>query len=126
MSDTTQSRSLQISPNHTVAFWRGLELNLNNPKQEDASVIQAQSAERPPFHVSHFRDNITVNLTVTSLLTSFVRDYDFDVTIGLTEFHCDSPGKVLVGGVVYIPTSGILGRDWKEDLLKSVWMSPVS
>lgn len=35
MSDTTQSRSLQISPKYTVAFWRGLELNPDNPKQDD-------------------------------------------------------------------------------------------
>ncbi|SMD16308.1 hypothetical protein [Rhizobium sp. RU36D] len=35
MSDTTQSRSLQISPKYTVAFWRGLELDPDNPKQED-------------------------------------------------------------------------------------------
>jgi hypothetical protein len=108
------------------------------------SAIQAQSAERPPFHVSHFRDDVTVNLTVTSLQTSPVQDYDFDVTIGLTEFDsagsiryidqgshgarvkCDGPGKILVGGAVYIPTSGVAGSDWKEDLWKSVCMSPVS
>jgi hypothetical protein len=35
MSDTTQSRSLQISPKYTVAFWRGLVLDADNPKQED-------------------------------------------------------------------------------------------
>jgi len=35
MSDTTQSRSLQISPKYTVAFWRGLILDPDNPKQED-------------------------------------------------------------------------------------------
>lgn len=35
MGDTTQSRSLQISPKYTVAFWRGLELDPDNPKQED-------------------------------------------------------------------------------------------
>ncbi|WP_395517543.1 hypothetical protein [Pseudorhizobium flavum] len=35
MSDTTQSRSLQISPKYTVAFWRGLELDPENPKQEE-------------------------------------------------------------------------------------------
>ncbi|WP_142781916.1 hypothetical protein [Agrobacterium sp. T29] len=36
MGDTTQSRrSLQISPKYTAAFWRGLELNPDNPKQED-------------------------------------------------------------------------------------------
>lgn len=35
MSDTTQSRGLQISPKYTVAFWRGLELDPDNPKQED-------------------------------------------------------------------------------------------
>jgi len=109
-----------------------------------ASVIQARSAERPPFHVSHFQDDVTVNLTVTSLQTSPVQDYDFDVTIGLTEFDsagairyidqgshdvrvkCDSPGKVLVGGAVYVPTSGVAGSDWKEDLWESVCTSPVS
>lgn len=35
MGDTTQSRGLQISPKYTVAFWRGLELDADNPKQED-------------------------------------------------------------------------------------------
>jgi hypothetical protein len=35
MNDTTQSRSLQISPIYTVAFWRGLDLDADNPKQED-------------------------------------------------------------------------------------------
>ncbi len=35
MSDTTQSRSLQISPKYTVAFWRSLELDTDNPKQGD-------------------------------------------------------------------------------------------
>ncbi len=108
------------------------------------SAIHAQSAERPPFHVSHFQDDVTVNLTVTSLETSPVRDYDFDVTIGLTELDsagsiryidkgshgarvkCDGPGKILVGGAVYVPTSGVAGSDWKEDLWKSVCMSPVS
>ncbi|PTV70218.1 hypothetical protein [Agrobacterium pusense] len=35
MGDTRQSRSLQISPKYTVAFWRGLELDADNPKQED-------------------------------------------------------------------------------------------
>lgn len=109
-----------------------------------ASVIQAQSAERPPFHVSHFQDDVTVNLTVTSLQTSPVQDYDFDLTIGLTEFDsagsikytdqgthdvrvkCDSPGEVFVGGAVYVSTSGVAGSDWKGDLWKSVCMSPVS
>lgn len=35
MSDTTQSRSLQISPRYTVAFWQGLDLDADAPKQED-------------------------------------------------------------------------------------------
>lgn len=79
-----------------------------------------------------------------TLQTSPIKDYDFDVTIGLTEFDsagsirytdkgshhvrvkCDSPGKVFVGGAVYVPTSGVAGSDWKEDLWKSVCMSPVS
>jgi hypothetical protein len=109
-----------------------------------SSVFAAQAAERPPFHVSHFQGDVTVNLTVTSLQTSPVQDYDFDLTIGLTEFDsagsikytdqgthdvrvkCDSPGKVFVGGAVYVPTSGVAGSDWKEDLWKSVCMSPVS
>ncbi|PDS70446.1 hypothetical protein [Rhizobium sp. L43] len=34
-SETTKSRSLQISPKYTVAFWRGLELDPDNPKQEE-------------------------------------------------------------------------------------------
>ena len=29
-----------------------------------ASAIHARSAEQPPFHVSQFDDNVTVNLTV--------------------------------------------------------------
>jgi len=109
-----------------------------------SSVFAAQAAERPPFHVSHFQDDVTVNLTVTSLQTSLVRDYDFDVTVGLTEFDsagsvryidrgshdvrvkCDGPGKVFIGGAVYVPTNGVAGSDWKEDLWKSVCMSPVS
>ncbi|BCH57318.1 hypothetical protein RvVAR031_pl06490 (plasmid) [Agrobacterium vitis] len=108
------------------------------------SSIQAHSAERLPFHVSHFQDDVTVNLTVTSLHTSPVQDYDFDVTIGLTEFDsagsikytdegshdvrvkCDGAGKVFVGGAIYVPTRGVAGSDWKEDLWKSVCMSPVS
>ena len=109
-----------------------------------SSVFAAQAAERLPFHVSHFQDDVTVNLTVTSLQASPIQDYDFDVTIGLTEFDsagsiryidkgsydvrvkCDSPGKVFVGGAVYVPTNGVAGSDWKEDLWKSVCMSPVS
>lgn len=108
------------------------------------SAIQAQSAERPPFHVSHFQDNVTVNLAVTSLQISPVRDYDFDVTIGLIEFDsagtikyidqgshdvrvkCERPGKVFVGRAVYVPNNGVSGGDWKEDLWKSVCKSPVS
>lgn len=108
------------------------------------AAISARSAERLPFHVSHFRDKLTVNLTVTSLQTSPAPDYDFDVTIGLTEFDsaglfrymdeghhdvrvkCDSPGEVFVGGAAYVPTSGVAGSDWKEDLWKSVCMSPAS
>ena len=35
MSVTTKSRSLQISPKYTVAFWRGLELDPDNPEQEE-------------------------------------------------------------------------------------------
>lgn len=35
MSDTTQSLRLKISPKYTVAFWRGLELDPDDPKQED-------------------------------------------------------------------------------------------
>lgn len=35
MSDTTKSRSLQISPKYTVEFWRGLVLDADNPKQDD-------------------------------------------------------------------------------------------
>lgn len=35
MSDTTQSRSLQISPKYTVEFWQGLDLDADAPKQED-------------------------------------------------------------------------------------------
>lgn len=35
MSDTTKTRSLQISPNYTVAFWCGLDLDPDNPKQEE-------------------------------------------------------------------------------------------
>lgn len=34
MSETTQCRSLQISPKYTVTFWRGLELDPDDPKQE--------------------------------------------------------------------------------------------
>ena len=109
-----------------------------------SSVFAAQATELPPFHVSHFQDDVTVNLRVTSLQTSPVQDYDFDVTIGLTEFDsagsiryidqgshgvrvkCDGAGKVFVGGAVYVPTRGAAGSDWKEDLWKSVCMSPVS
>lgn len=35
MGDTTQSRSLQISPKYTVAFWRGLDIDADNPKQDE-------------------------------------------------------------------------------------------
>ncbi|WP_173995776.1 hypothetical protein [Agrobacterium tumefaciens] len=35
MSDTTKSRSLQISPKYTVADWQALVLDPDNPKQED-------------------------------------------------------------------------------------------
>lgn len=35
MGDTTQSRSLQISPKYTVAFWHDLELDPEDPKQDD-------------------------------------------------------------------------------------------
>lgn len=35
MGDTTEGRSLQISPKYTVDFWRGLDLNPDAPKQAD-------------------------------------------------------------------------------------------
>jgi hypothetical protein len=35
MRNATQGRSLQISPKYTVDFWRGLELDADNPKQEE-------------------------------------------------------------------------------------------
>ncbi|NTA19908.1 hypothetical protein [Agrobacterium tumefaciens] len=35
MGDTTQGRSLYISPSYTADFWRGLDLNPEDPKQED-------------------------------------------------------------------------------------------
>lgn len=35
MSDTTKSRSLQISPKYTVDFWRGLVLSPENPQHDD-------------------------------------------------------------------------------------------
>jgi hypothetical protein len=35
MSDTTQGRGLQISPKYKVDFWRGLDLDADNPKQDE-------------------------------------------------------------------------------------------
>lgn len=103
-----------------------------------------QCAERRPFHVSQFDRGVTVNLTITSVVTSLASDYDFDVTIGLIELNgegavqylddgrhgarvnCAGRGKVFVGGTTYVP-SFVPGKgDWKEDLLKSVCTSPVS
>ena len=49
------------------------------------SLARAQGAERIPFHVSNFDDDVTVSLTITSVATSPESEYDFDVTIGLTE-----------------------------------------
>lgn len=109
-----------------------------------SSVFSVQAAERRPFHVSHFSDNVVINLTVTSLQTSGTEEYDYDVTIGLTELDntgvprfvdqgshdarvkCDRPGKIFVGGADYLPTSGVGGADWKDDLWKSVCTSPMS
>lgn len=104
----------------------------------------AQCAERRPFHVSTFDRGVTVNLTITSVVTSLASEYDFDVTIGLIELNgegavqyldvgrhgarvnCAGRGKVFVGGTVYVPSFAPGKGDWKEDLLKSLCTSPVS
>ncbi len=103
----------------------------------------AIAAERQPFHISRFSGEVTVNLTVTSQQMSLVRDYDYDVTIGLTEIDAAGsikfidqsshgarvkclPSKVFVGGAAYVPTKGASGSDWKEDLWESVCNSPLS
>ncbi|EHS51621.1 hypothetical protein PDO_5117 [Rhizobium sp. PDO1-076] len=103
-----------------------------------------QGAERQPFHVSHFDRGVTVNLTITSVMTSLASEYDFDVTIGLIELNgegavqylddarhgarvnCAGRGKVFVGGTAYVPSFAPGKSDWKVDLLKSVCNSPVS
>lgn len=112
-----------------------------------ASVLpldRVQGAERRPFHVSQFERGVTVNLTITSVVTSLASEFDFDVTIGLIELNgegavqylddgrhgarvnCAGRGKVFVGGTAYVP-SFVPGKgDWKEDLLESVCTSPVS
>ena len=122
-------------------MWKRMTLIL--PFMIAVSTVQAGSIERQPFHVYHFRGDVTVSLTVTSLKTSRILDYDFDVTISLTQVDgtgtieyidqathavhvkCDESGKVLVGGAVYIPFSGVHGNDWKVDLWRSICMSPM-
>jgi hypothetical protein len=102
------------------------------------------ATERIPFHVSHFPDDLTISLRVTALTISHTSDYDFDVSIGLTEIgrngdivfddnnnhnvqvRCLSPGEVLVGGVAYVLPSAVRLPDWKEDLWKALCSSPLS
>lgn len=64
-------------------MWKQMTLIL--PFMIAVSTVQAGSIEREPFHVSHFRGDVTVSLTVTSLNTSRILDYDFYVTISLTQ-----------------------------------------
>lgn len=107
-------------------------------------VDRVQCAERRPFHVSQFDRGVTVNLTITTVVTSHVSEYDFDVTIGLIELNeegavqyiddgrhgarvsCAGRGKVFVGGSTYIPSLVPGKSGWKEDLLKTVCTSPAS
>lgn len=100
-------------------------------------------AELPPFHTSSVSADISVALTVRSIAASQSRDYDYDVTIGLTERLSNGtaifvdhgshdarvkclPGKVFVGGKEYMPLPGQATLDWKEDLVESLCASPVS
>jgi len=108
------------------------------------SLARAQGAERIPFHVSNFDDDVTVSLTITSVATSPESEYDFDVTIGLTEQNkageikyldkgnhgarvdCAGRGKVVVGRSIYVPTLLPRSGDWKDHLLNTVCSSPLS
>lgn len=107
------------------------------------SFSSACAAERQPFHTSRFPDDVTVSLTVTSLHASSLGNYDYDVIIGLTETDAAGkikftdptghgarvkclPGRISVGGVAYMLTSGASGSDWKEDLWESVCAPPMS
>lgn len=108
------------------------------------SGAEARSGEILPFHVSHLSQDSTVNLTVRSLNASLVKDYDFDVSVGImtvdrageviytdkgrhaVRIGCDQPGRIFVGGVVSVPSGGPPGTDWKDDLWNSVCRSPVS
>lgn len=100
-------------------------------------------AELPSFHTSIFSEDFSVALSVRSVTASRSREYDYDVTIGLTERLRDGttvyidhgshdarvkclPGKVFVGGKEYLPLPSQATLDWKEDLVESLCTRPVS
>lgn len=100
-------------------------------------------AELPPFHTSFFSQDVSVSLSVRSVTASRSPEYDYDVTIGLTERLSNGttifidhgshnarvkclPGKVFVGGKEYLPMPSQATLDWKEDLVESLCASPVS
>ncbi|KWV57996.1 hypothetical protein AS026_30620 [Rhizobium altiplani] len=100
-------------------------------------------AELSPFHTSIFSADVSVALSVRSVTASRSREYDYDVTIGLTERLSNGrtifidhgnhdarvkclPGKVFVGGKEYLPLPSQATLDWKEDLVESLCTRPVS
>ncbi|OWV87871.1 hypothetical protein ATY75_21140 [Rhizobium sp. N122] len=108
-----------------------------------ALPYSVHAAESLPFHTSVFPGDVSVALTLRSVIASQSVDYDYEVTIGLAERTSDGrtlfidqgghaakvkcmPGKVFVGGRDYTPLPSEATRDWKEDLLESVCQSPVS
>ena len=101
----------------------------------------ASAGERSPFHTSSFPGDISVALTINEVTALREDDYDYEVTIGLSEktkagvtvftdggahgakVKC-TPGRVYVGGADYLPMPVDAKRDWKEDLLEALCSAP--
>ncbi|MQU73573.1 hypothetical protein FB009_12021 [Sinorhizobium medicae] len=107
-------------------------------------VPGAHAQDRYPFHVATFSDSRTISLAITSSVTPFDGQYDFEVDIGLTELsadgniifadhgahavrvRCEAPGAVKVGVIVHMMPRSLEPGDWMRDLWKVLCLQPTS
>ncbi|WP_157020045.1 hypothetical protein [Mesorhizobium xinjiangense] len=111
------------------------------------AATSTSGAEPVIFHTSRFSDATTVDLSLVTRQLSVAADYDYDVTIGLTELgadgaqryrdrgrhrarvRCGAPAGVLVGGTDYAVQPSALPydpADWKRNLWRTVCEVPTS
>lgn len=109
------------------------------------STSSAVATEPLIFHTAHFDDDTVVNLGLVSNHSAERAGYDYDVLISLSQgdatsgsayvdpgkhrafIKCSDPAKVSVRGIDYpVRTSDAGGDDWKDDLWRTVCMTPVS